>query len=104
MLPISEFGPAFAASFGVVAIFLSYYFGFIPAVASGLLISIWGLLRGRPSLLVVALCGFLVYVVFSIGVKFSFTDSMPHVGRLLVFMIPTMVCWSLAQAFWNDTP
>ena len=89
-----------AGFFNLLAIPFSYYFGALSAAAVGVLVSIWGVFRGRPPIIVASVAGVLVFIASSIGAKTIGDGWVFHTVRLLAYMIPAWTCWSLAQLFW----
>ena len=87
--------------FNLLAIPFSYYYGALFAAAVGILISIWGVFRGSPPVIVASVAGILVFVVSSMGVKTIGDGWHFHIVRFLAYMIPAWICWSIAQLFWG---
>lgn len=87
--------------FNLLAIPFSYYYGALSAAAVGILVSIWGVFRGSPPVIVASVAGILVFVVSSIGVKTIGDGWHFHIVRFLAYMIPAWLCWSIAQLFWD---
>ena len=91
-----------AGIFNLMAIPLSYYFGVVAAAAAGILISIWGVLRGKPPVILASVVGILIFVASSIGVKTIGDGWAFHLVRFLSYMVPAWICWSIAQIFWEE--
>ena len=88
-------------TFNLLAIPFSYYYGAFAAAAVGILVSIWGVFRGSPPVIVANVAGILVFVISNIGVKTIGDGWAFHTVRLLAYMIPAWICWSIAQLFWD---
>ena len=90
-----------AGFFNLLAIPFSYYFGAVSAAAVGMLVSIWGVFRGRPPVIAASAAGILVFIASSIGVKTIGDGWVFHTVRFLAYMIPAWICWSISQLFWE---
>lgn len=107
-LPSSEFaglGTTVAVSLGVMlfALPFAYILGGLQALFCGVVLAVYGWLKGRPPLWIGLIASLLAFTVsYSVDIFGTFADS-NHMALVLVIahLMPTIFCWLIVKTFWR---
>ena len=94
-----------AGSFGMMlfALPFSYIVGGLQAGFCGLVVAIFGCIKGKPPLwiaLAASAIAFLVFFGFDVFGTLSDTKSIIFI-MLIVHLVPTTLCWLIVRTYWR---